>query len=77
MDHIIGQSPIEVGGPEDLTFQRTSIRIFSELYMRTASRLQVEMNKPQRIIQSVLDHNLKFSLGPHNIISAPKQKEVA
>ena len=44
---------------------------------RTASRLLAEMIQPQRILQSVLDHNLKFSLGPDNIIGIPNKQEVA
>ena len=35
------------------------------------------MIKTHKILQSGLDHNSKFSLGPHKIISAPNQQEVA
>ena len=44
---------------------------------RTDSRLLPEMIKTHRILQSGLDYNFKFSLGPHKIISAPNQQEVA
>ena len=44
---------------------------------RTGSRLLPEMIKTHRILQSGLDYNSKFSLGPHKIISAPNQQEVA
>ena len=43
---------------------------------RTASRLLAEMTKYHKIFQSGLDHNHKFSLGPHKIISAPNHQEV-
>ena len=39
---------------------------------RTDLRLLPEMIKTHRILQSGLDHNSKFSLGAHKIISAPK-----
>ena len=35
------------------------------------------MTKTHRILQSGLDYNSKFSLGPHKNISAPNQLEVA
>ena len=44
---------------------------------RMDSRLLPEMIKTHRILQSGLDYNSKFSLGPHKIISAPNQQEVA
>ena len=44
---------------------------------RTVSRLLAEMIKTHRIIKLGLDHNPKFSLGPHKIISAHNQQEVA
>ena len=44
---------------------------------RTDLRLLPEMIKTHRILQSGLDHNSKFSLGPHKIISTPNQLEVA
>ena len=49
----------------------------SESSSRTGSRLLPEMIKTHRILQSGLDHNSKFSLGPHKIISALNQLEVA
>ena len=44
---------------------------------RAGSRLLPEMIKTHRILQSELDYNSKFSLGPHKIISDPNQQEVA
>ena len=44
---------------------------------RTVLRLLVKMIKTHRIFQSGLDHNSKFSLGSHKIISTPNQQEVA
>ena len=38
--------------------------------------LLAEMIQPYRIFQSGFDHNPKFSLGPHKIISGPNQQEV-
>ena len=43
----------------------------------TASELLAEMIQPHRILQSGLDHNPKFSLGPHKIISIPNHQQVA
>ena len=67
------KSPIGADGPDDPTFQRTSLSSTS----RTVSRLLVEIIKPHRIFQSGLDHNSKFSLGPRKIISAMNHQEVA
>ncbi|KAM7340586.1 hypothetical protein ACRRTK_001201 [Alexandromys fortis] len=47
----------------------------SEFYTQNNSK--TEMIKPHRIHQSGLDHNSKFSLGLHKIISVPNQQEVA
>ena len=44
---------------------------------RTASRLLTEMIQPHRILQSGLNQNPKFSLGPHKIISTLNQQEVS
>ena len=44
---------------------------------RTASRLLAKTIKTHRILQSGLDYNPKFSLGPHKIIRVLSQQEVA
>ena len=43
---------------------------------RKASRVLTEMIQTQRILLSGFNHNPKFSLGPHKIISAPNQQGV-
>ena len=49
----------------------------SEFYIQNRFKLLPEMIKTRRILQSGLDHNSKFSLGPHKIMSAPNKQEVA
>lgn len=43
----------------------------------TASRWLTEMIQLHRLLQSGLNHNHKFSLDPHKIISIPNQQEAA
>ena len=49
----------------------------SEFYIQNVFKMLPEMIRTHRILQSGLDYNSKFSLGPHKIISAPNQQEVA
>ena len=56
------KTPIWRDGPDDRVFHPEQVQEWSKL---------------NRILQSWLDYNSKFSLGPHKIISAPNQPEVA
>ncbi|KAM7319173.1 hypothetical protein ACRRTK_022285 [Alexandromys fortis] len=60
-------------------FRASLLQFLLSSASRTASRLLAEIIQPQRILQSGLglDHNPKFSLGPHKITSTPNQQEVA
>ena len=48
----------------------------SEFYIQNVFKMLPEMIRTHRILQSGLDYNSKFSLGPYKI-STPNQQEVA